>query len=344
MVSKFASNSEYLEKQFPQLFRLIQSTNTFQDRQAISLNTVKSANNHINDHKSLVSLIRSSLQSQFNSGVQRIMLPRVQSNYELFKDQKATDILEKSIDDTKSYLLDSLPNLSQENYKPDAQKNYLAKDLILMGSLGLAELDSLIESCCINNLLVVDDGYESMVQLMDIADFEDIIHKCKKNRISLHFVVEQDLDSILNLLKKTLACEMFSSCFGFYLVISPPPSALLESVSQWLRSQEGLAEFLMGLLGQETDEINQSVHSIYNYRLYKDREMLKCNEIKSDDVLIVASGPSLDRNIEELKSIQNSITIISAGSAIGSFYAMIYNLIMPFFLKCLLMYSGICVN
>ena len=46
--------------------------------------------------------------------------------------------------------------------------------------------------------------------------------------------------------------------------------------------------------------------------------MLKCNEIKSDDVLIVASGPSLDRNIEELKSIQNSITIISAGSAIGS--------------------------
>ena len=200
------------------------------------------------------------------------MLPRVQSNYELFKDQKATDILEKSIDDTKIICWIHSLIFRKKTISLMLEKLF-GEDLILMGSLGLAELDSLIESCCINNLLVVDDGYESMVQLMDIADFEDIIHKCKKNRISLHFVVEQDLDSILNLLKKTLACEMFSSCFGFYLVISPPPSALLESVSQWLRSQEGLAEFLMGLLGQETDEINQSVHSIYNYRLYKTRDV-----------------------------------------------------------------------
>ena len=100
-------------------------------------------------------------------------------------------------------------------------KKLFGKRLDSMGSLVLAELDSLIESCCINNLLVVDDGYESMVQLADIADSQDII-QMQENRISLHFVVEQDLDSILNLLKRPLHAKCFHHVWVLSSYISTP--------------------------------------------------------------------------------------------------------------------------
>ena len=54
----------------------------------------------------------------------------------------------------------------------------------MMGSLGLLELDSLIISCQINNLLVVDDNYESLSKLIQLADFKSIIEKCKMQYIS----------------------------------------------------------------------------------------------------------------------------------------------------------------
>ena len=253
----------------PQLLNVIKSTKIYQQRNAAADTSSFTLDEFANEDLSLANLINTTLRSQFIKGVQRILLPRVQSHEGDIDSQEAFDILKESIDSTKSFLLNSLPNLSGKNYQPELQKNNFAKDLILMGALGLSELEGLISSCQINNILVIDDGYESLAKLIQFKSFQDIIVKCKQNKISLHFIIEKDLDS-LNLLKQ-LACEMFSACFGFYLVISPPPSALLESVTQWLKSQEGFAEYLMGLLGQETDEVNQSIHSIYNYRFYPNR-------------------------------------------------------------------------
>ena len=263
MTSFFHSNQEYLEESFPNLLNLIKSTQAFQQRLDAYTNSSNRLKDCLKEDTALSNLITTSIRSQQDKGIQRILLPRVQSNFNSIQSDRGTDILKKTIDATKSYLLDSLPNLTHDSYQPDSQKDNLAKDVILMGSLGLLELDSLIISCQINNLLVVDDNYESLSKLIQLADFKSIIEKCKKCNISLHFIIEKDFESLVNLLKKQLACEMFSSCFGFYLVVSPPPSALLESIAQWLKSQEGFAEYLMGLFGQETDEVNQSIHSIY---------------------------------------------------------------------------------
>ena len=102
------------------------------------------------------------------------------------------------------------------------------------------------------------------------------------------------------------------------------------------------AEYLMGLFGQETDEVNQSIHSIYNYRYYSSRKVLDFNSKGNSDVVIVASGPSLDKNIVALKEVANSLTVVSAGSAIGALLRNGISLAMLCYLRCPLMFLGTC--
>ena len=326
MTNYFQQNQEYLRDSYPGLLEAVKSTDTFRQEQLLNKASKDISTENLSKIESLSNFVSSTIFSQIKKNPPRVLLPRVLSSANNVDLQDPSEILKDSIDSTRSVLLDSLPCISSHSYNPDSQKQYLAKDLILLGALGLAEIDQLIDSCLINNLLVIDDGYESLAKLTQITSFRDIIEKCKKNKISLHFIIEKDLDSLINLLKRQLACEMFSSCFGFYLITSPPPSAILESVNQWFKSQEGMAEFLKGLLGQETDEVNQSIHSIYNDRLHTNREILGVSKHQFGDVVIVASGPSLDHNIEVLKSLPDSVTLISAGSAIG---ALLRNGIQP---------------
>ena len=153
---------------------------------------------------------------------------------------------------------------------------------------------------------------------MTLVDFKKVITACKSNNISLRFVIETKYEQIIERIKYELACSMFSAVFGINILVSPPGSAILEAIVEWLKSPQGLTEFLKGLLGQETDEINQSLHAIYNFRSYKNRKILNFNSNHGRDVIVVASGPSLDEKINELQSISNQITIISAGSALGA--------------------------
>ena len=318
MTNIFQQNQEYLGKSYPGLLAAVKSTDTFKQQQILDGASSVIPTEDSKEIQSLANIVNSTIFSQIKKAPPRVLLPRVLSSSNEAEWQDSSVLLKQSIDGTQSLLLDALPSIANHNYDPDTQNTYLAKDLILLGALGLAELDQLIDSCLINNLLVIDDGYESLAKLTKITSFRDIIEKCKDNNISLHFIVEKDFDSLITLLKRQLACEMFSSCFGFYLITSPPPSAILESVNQWFKSQEGMGEFIKGLLGQETDEVNQSIHSIYNDRLHINREILEINKHQYGDVVIVASGPSFDHNIEELKSLRDSVTLISAGSAIGA--------------------------
>ena len=62
------------------------------------------------------------------------------------------------------------------------------------------------------------------------------------------------------------------------------------------------------------------------------------NDEGNADIVIVASGPSLDKAIDELKQVSSTLTIISAGSAIG---ALLRNNIQPDFAVLLEMSSDV---
>lgn len=312
MANLLSKNLDYLKATYPPLLVAIQSTDAYAAYQINERDQIDSVDQE--NHIVMLNTIEDTLNVQLNKGTQRVLLPRVNSNLSL----EPITILAESIDASKSFLLDSLPNIHSDQYDPEKCSNYFAKDVIMMGSLGLSGIEKIISKVRINNLLVVDDNYDSFFELLKIVDFEGIISACKANGISLHFVIERDFDRIIEMVKYELACNMFVALFGLNIIMSPPASALLEAVVQWLKSPQGLAEFFKGMMGQETDEVNQSLHAIYNSKSHLNRKILNFNEKEIENVVVVASGPSLDTSIEDLRSISNDVTIISAGSAIGA--------------------------
>ena len=53
-----------------------------------------------------------------------------------------------------------------------------------------------------------------------------------------------------------------------FLWVDPSPS--LVELRSWLHKPEGLAQILYGNLGNDTDELNQLLHTLYNVKKYPD--------------------------------------------------------------------------
>ena len=94
-------------------------------------------------------------------------------------------------------------------------------------------------------------------------------------------------------------------------------SSGLSLIESWLKNPEGISQHVAGFFGGEVDEINQVIQSVYNHKLVSKRLLLKPDSFHAP-VVLVASGPSLDSQLEWLRDNQNSLTIFAAGSALGS--------------------------
>ena len=94
-------------------------------------------------------------------------------------------------------------------------------------------------------------------------------------------------------------------------------SSGLSLIESWLKNPEGISQHVAGFFGGEVDEIYQVINSVYNHKLVSKRLLLKPDSFHTP-VVLVASGPSLDSQLEWLRDNQNSLTIFAAGSALGS--------------------------
>ena len=98
MTSFFHSNQEYLEESFPNLLNLIKSTQAFQQRLDAYTNSSNRLKDCLKEDTALSNLITTSIRSQQDKGIQRILLPRVQTNFNSAQSDRGTDILKKTID------------------------------------------------------------------------------------------------------------------------------------------------------------------------------------------------------------------------------------------------------
>ena len=106
------------------------------------------------------------------------------------------------------------------------------------------------------------------------------------------------------------------------------PSPSLVELRSWLHKPEGLAQILYGNLGNDTDELNQVLHTLYNVKKYPAMPLLCSNKLLADansspkTAILTASGPALDAEVDQLKQYicddTNDITICAAGSSLGT--------------------------
>ena len=104
-------------------------------------------------------------------------------------------------------------------------------------------------------------------------------------------------------------------------------STVLNQYSTWIDAPEGLAQSIYGAFGNETDELNQLLHTLWNITETETISILDAtnwsDRSKSNEstVLIVASGPSIDDSVDKLKEIVSGSSkphIFASGSALGT--------------------------
>ena len=103
-------------------------------------------------------------------------------------------------------------------------------------------------------------------------------------------------------------------------------------VESWLSSEDGYLELAKGYLGNDTDEINQVLHAMYN-ALQRPNGMIVPKDLPSlkSTAVLVASGPSLDESVKQLSELQDRPVIISCGSSIGTLLEIILSQILLFY-------------
>lgn len=260
------------------------------------------------------------------------LYPQIKSPNRVFLDrvsaskypQQVDELLGNIIDSEDLITLDQLPSLVDRPCLNDDYKNLnpeLAKDSIILGSLALLYIDSLLLLCPhIESFLLVESDPKQFYAMLHLVDFEQLIYKLKENKKGFSLVFQPNnptpigvhiLDHYAN--NNPLALN------GLVLYQSPKLSPDLVAALAWCHSPDGLLDQVKGFLGNDTDEINQTLQAIWNIVLHPEAKILSPDIIEeSFPLAVIASGPSLDDNLDWLRDHQDQLTMIASASSLGS--------------------------
>ena len=167
-----------------------------------------------------------------------------------------------------------------------------------------------------------------MALALSVIPIEEVISNFKDNEIGLSIQYCNDLDASMQLLSSYFTESNIPSIYHTRIFMGRDPSPSLVELRSWLHKPEGLAQILYGNLGNDTDELNQHLHTLYNVKKYPDMPLLRTNNLLADTnscaktAILTASGPALDVEINQLKQYicddVNDIFICAAGSSLGT--------------------------
>ena len=169
------------------------------------------------------------------------------------------------------------------------------------------------------DITLVEDDMRQMMAALSLFDLDDFLATCRSKGIGLTLLVDSSREALQDRLYTKLGTINPTVLYGWQALRSPMLSPLLMELHSWLHAPEGAAQHVLGLLGFATDEFNQTQQAIWNALNHSPMKVLSVVEnLKDLPVVLVASGPSLNDQLEWLKANQEDLNIVSAGSALGS--------------------------
>lgn len=221
-----------------------------------------------------------------------------------------------SVVDTEDLVaLPRLINLRTHN----EENRILCRDYVLLGALSLCYVPYLLQIGCLDSVLLVESDLDQFAATLHLIDLEEYVTHLKRLGIGFHFIFQSQVND--------LCFDFFNyyteinplALHGLCLLRSPKLAPPLIELRAWIHSRDGLLEHSKGFLGNDTDEINQTLHAIWNSKLIDGARMLKADVLPDNyPVILVASGPSLNAQIQWLRDNHSTFTIIAAGSSIGA--------------------------
>ncbi|WP_186469824.1 6-hydroxymethylpterin diphosphokinase MptE-like protein [Synechococcus sp. A18-25c] len=264
-----------------------------------------------------------SLEQIFNLQLEStdgIAMPRLHRNFPECSNAPG-NILSAMVDKHHELLSDFMPALPYKD-DPLQHKKPPYRNLLVMGSLMLSPLLSYLKQVDESpwvSITVVEDDVRQLQAMLSLVDMPTLVNICKKRSISFVWHVDANSSNLRDRIYSQLSTTSPTFLFGWQILRSPVQSPALMELRSWLHAPEGAAQNMLAMLGFATDEINQSQQALWNAVSQQTMHILSSDILTEDTpIVVVASGPSLDSNIEWLKQHCQHFNIVAAGSALGT--------------------------
>ena len=227
------------------------------------------------------------------------------------------------IDSESRQLLDFLLSVGHDHVISNNPKPSKATTLLVFGShafLGLVNME--LDSNQVSHVILVEGNIDDFACSSAWLNIEEAIISLKNKEIGFTSIFTDSSEEARAAIEALICHQLPTILYGIKILKSPIPSTFFASIESWFNSSFGIAAYVPYYLGNETDEINQSLNALISHSKYPlARDVIRgySTQCLNNAVVITASGPSLDGNISRLRQISlDGGTIIASGSSLGT--------------------------
>lgn len=186
-------------------------------------------------------------------------------------------------------------------------------------------IETLFEKYKPKSIYILECDREMLWHSFNNYDWEPLIKKIKANGSKLNLIVEENEKNLLGKLNGSVQLETIIGLDTLTSVkISNHPKLNLVYSEFNSSKTSNLASYM----GYTVDEYNMMKNSFRNLKTGNRRLLNKVRIKPKLPVVIVGSGPSLEKNIDFIKKVREKVILISSGS---SFAVLLKNGIYPDF-------------
>lgn len=247
----------------------------------------------------------------------RVLTERIISGYPVRTiDQLMADL----VDSEQLIVCEQLHCLQINRDIPKNIPPHYSRDALLLGSFCLLYIPHLLAADSPSqSYTLVETEPEQLAAVLHLVSLHEIVKSMRDRNIGFDLLYHPNQNDCNIRILDHYASSNPLALHGIQILRSPRLSPELIEVHSWCHAPDGLLDLVKGFLGNDTDEYNQVMHALWNTLVYPNASMLQPDIIEDGyPLVIVASGPSLDDQLEWLKAEHEQLTIISAGSALGS--------------------------
>ena len=283
------------------------------------------AGNLLIDGRLALASVQAALSTSFRAQLtkpSRVRMAQVQNNAEPLP---LSSLAQEVVDQHGGRVLASLPNLNASAIGSQ-QEPSAPRDLLLLGSLMLQPLQAVLAQQqapgCLTSLTLAESDPHQLLALLHLLDLESFVGLCKKLAIGFHLIVESQALLLQESIYVYLSNAVPLALHQLQVLESPLRHPALSELRGWLFAQSGIGYRFLGTLGSTTDEINQLMAAAWNALSSASARWLHppLNAAISlaRTAVVVGSGPSLESELDWLAAHREQLTVLAAGSGIGS--------------------------
>lgn len=242
---------------------------------------------------------------------EKLIGPDLDKNYKFLTqkyDDRATD------DHYASYVFDVTKIIRKHEVKVAVKPTDGRAYYLTVWGVGLGyHLKPLLEKYQPEWLILLDESLDGIYHSLNSIDWEDFVGSAKLSGVKVKICVEKTVESFRGKLTQTIQTESLLGIDGL-LAYQHLTTPLLKIAYSEFNSHKtaNLAQFI----GFTVDEYNMMKNSFRNLREGSKRMLDRTNLKLNKPVLIVGSGPSLEKNIDFVKKNQDKVIIFSSGSSL----------------------------